>query len=190
VKNVQSAGRLAKIHVKDILKLSLFMLNFNLKKILFYSFIVILIFTLDRASKLYILNYAEVNNSVDIFINSYLNLYLIWNKGIGFGLLSLEESTVYNFITFFIFIIIFIIFYMIYKANNYQVYFLLIILGGAIGNLFDRVYYSAVPDFIDLHINDFHWFIFNVADIFISIGIFCLIMVEIFFKKENINDKK
>ncbi len=79
---------------------------------------------------------------------------------------------------------------MIYKANNYQVYFLLIILGGAIGNLFDRVYYSAVPDFIDLHINDFHWFIFNVADIFISIGIFCLIMVEIFFKKENINDKK
>ena len=162
----------------------------NVKKIAISISIIILIFLLDRVSKILILNILEETGKVDIYINSFLNFYLVWNKGIGFGLLSLEESTVYNFITFFIFIIIFIIFYMIYKANNYQVYFLLIILGGAIGNLFDRVYYSAVPDFIDLHINDFHWFIFNVADIFISIGIFCLIMVEIFFKKENINDKK
>ena len=164
------------------------MLKFNSKKILFYSIIVILVFILDRASKLYILNYAETNNSVDIYINSYLNLYLIWNKGIGFGLFSLEESAIYNFITFFILLIVFVILYMIYKANNYQVYFLLIILGGALGNLFDRVYYSAVPDFIDFHINNFHWFIFNVADIFISIGIICLIIDEIFVKKKSENE--
>jgi len=159
------------------------MLKFNSKKILFYSTIVILIFILDRISKLYILNIVETNNFVNIYINSFLNLYLTWNKGIGFGLFSLEENTIYNFITFFILIINFVILLMIFRAKDYKVYLLLIILGGALGNLFDRIYYSAVPDFIDLHINDFHWFIFNVADIFISIGIFCLIMVEIFFKK-------
>ena len=165
------------------------MLKFNLNKILFYSIIVIFVFVLDRVSKVYILNYAETNSSVDIYINSFLNLYLVWNKGIGFGLLSLEENTFYNFITFFIFIIIFIIFYMIYKTNNYQVYFLLIILGGALGNLFDRVYYSAVPDFIDFYFKGFHWFIFNVADIFITFGVFCLIYVEI-IKKNKINNEK
>jgi len=166
------------------------MLKLNLKKILFYSAVVILIFGLDRISKLYILNFAETNGSVDIYITSFLNLYLTWNKGIGFGLFSLEEKTIYNFITFLILLINFVIFVMIYRSNDYKVYLLLIILGGALGNLFDRVYYSAVPDFIDFHINDFHWFIFNVADIFISLGIFCLIMVEIFFKKQNIDEKK
>ena len=166
------------------------MLKLNLKKILFYSAVVILIFGLDRISKLYILNFAETNSSVDIYITSFLNLYLTWNKGIGFGLFSLEEKTIYNFITFLILLINFVIFVMIYRSNDYKVYLLLIILGGALGNLFDRVYYSAVPDFIDFHINDFHWFIFNVADIFISLGIICLIMVEIFFKKQTIDEKK
>ena len=67
----------------------------------------------------------------------------------------------------------------------FQKYCLLSVLGGSWGNLFDRVYYSAVPDFIDFHIKDFHWFVFNVADIFITLGIMCLILVEVF-----INNKK
>ena len=158
------------------------MLKNNLKKILIYSFIVILIFILDRLSKLYILNLAETNNLVNIYLNSFLNLYLIWNKGIAFGIFSFEENFIYNFITILIIIVNFIILIMIVKTNNYKVYFLIFILGGSLGNLFDRIYYSAVPDFIDLHINNFHWFVFNVADIFISAGVICLIFVEMFYK--------
>ena len=143
---------------------------------------------MDRISKLYLLNFAETNSSVDIYINSFLNLYLTWNKGIGFGLFSLEEKTIYNFITLLILSLNFIIFVMICRSNDYKVYLLLIILGGALGNLFDRVYYSAVPDFIDLHINNFHWFVFNVADVFISVGVICLIFVEMFYKN-NLSSK-
>ena len=158
------------------------MLKNNLKKILIYSFIVILIFILDRLSKLYILNLAETNNLVNIYLNSFLNLHLIWNKGIAFGIFSFEENFIYNFITILIIIVNFIILIMIVKTNNYKVYFLISILGGSLGNLFDRIYYSAVPDFIDLHLNNFHWFVFNVADIFISAGVICLIFVEMFYK--------
>ena len=162
------------------------MLKNNLKKLLIYSFIVILIFILDRVSKLYILNLAETNNSVDLYINSFVNLYLIWNKGIAFGIFSFEENFIYNFITILIIIVNFIILIIIVKTNNYKVYFLISILGGSLGNLFDRMYYSAVPDFIDLHINNFHWFIFNVADIFITVGVICLIFAELFLnRKEN-----
>jgi len=164
------------------------MLKNNLKKLLIYSFIVILIFILDRVSKLYILNLAETNNSVDLYINSFVNLYLIWNKGIAFGIFSFEENFIYNFITILIIIINFIILIMILKTNNYKVYFLLSILGGSFGNLFDRIHYSAVPDFIDLHINNFHWFVFNVADVFISVGVICLIFVEMFYKN-NLSSK-
>ena len=163
-------------------------LKSNLKKLLIYASIVILIFILDRLSKLYILNLAETNNLVNIYLNSFLNLYLIWNKGVAFGIFSFEENFIYNFITILIIIINFIILIMIIKTNNYKVYFLISILGGSLGNLFDRVYYGAVPDFIDLHINNFHWFVFNVADIFISIGVICLIFVEMFYKN-NLSSK-
>jgi len=158
----------------------------SLKKFSTYLFLTSVIFILDRASKLYILKIVELNNSVDIYISSYLNLYLIWNKGIAFGFFSFEENFIYNLITILIIIIILIILFMIVKTKDYRVYFLLLILGGSLGNLFDRIYYLSVPDFIDFHINDFHWFIFNVADIFITIGVFCLIFVEIFYKK-NVN---
>ena len=150
--------------------------------------IVATIFILDGLSKLYILKLVENNNSVDIYVNSFLNLYLVWNKGIAFGLLSFNESYFYNLITILIALVTFVIFIMIYRSNNFNVYFLLFIIGGSLGNLFDRLYYTAVPDFIDFHINNIHWFIFNVADIFISIGVICLIFVEIFFNKENKNE--
>ena len=161
------------------------MLKINFKKFFLYSVIVILIFILDRFFKVYILNLAETNNLVDIYVAPFLNLYLIWNKGIAFGLFSFEQNSIYNFITILIIIINLVILIMIIKSNDIKSYFLMFILGGSSGNLFDRLYYSAVPDFIDFHINDFHWFIFNVADVFISAGVICLIIVEFFFNKTS-----
>ena len=155
------------------------------KKIIINILIVSIIFFLDRVSKIYIINLAELENSLEIYINSYLNLYLIWNKGIAFGLFSFDESSVYNFVTILILVILLIILILIFKSETYKSYFYTIILGGALGNLFDRFYYSAVPDFIDLHINNFHWFIFNIADIFITLGVICLIYVEVFLDKKD-----
>tara|TARA_B110001454_G_C12615266_1_gene390484 strand:- start:88 stop:576 length:489 start_codon:yes stop_codon:yes gene_type:complete len=162
------------------------MLRINYKKILIYFFLVVIIFSLDRISKLYVLSLLETNNMIDIYITSFLNLYLVWNKGIAFGLFSFDENSLYKFTTLLITLIILIIFVMMIKTENYKVYFLISILGGSLGNLFDRIYYSAVPDFIDFHIKGFHWFVFNVADIFITLGILCLIIAEMFpdkFKK-------
>ena len=154
------------------------MLKNNSKKFLLSIIIIFLIFAIDRFSKLYIINLAETENYVDIYLNSFLNFHLIWNTGIGFGLFSLEENLYYNLITILIVLINIIILIMVIKSQDYKILFLLMILGGSFGNLFDRVYYKAVPDFIDLHYGNFHWFVFNVADIFITIGIMCLIIVE------------
>ena len=161
------------------------MIKLNLKKFFIQFLILLAIFLIDRITKIYILNIAEESGSVDIYVNSFLNLFLVWNTGIGFGLFSFEESTVYNFITLIIVIINLIIIYLIYKSKDIIGYFLLIILGGSLGNLFDRIYYSAVLDFIDISFKNFHWFIFNVADIFISIGIICLIFAELLIYKRN-----
>ena len=166
------------------------MLEKNYKKILLNLLALIFIFALDRISKLYIIKLAEINNSVDIYLSSYLNLNLIWNRGIAFGMLSFEESVIYNFITILIIIVNLIILIMIVRSNDIKCYFLIFILGGSMGNLFDRLYYYAVPDFIDFHINHFHWFIFNVADIFISLGVICLIFVELFLNKKTKNEIK
>jgi signal peptidase II len=150
--------------------------------------ILITVFLIDRISKFYILKLAEVESSVDIYVTSYLNLFLIWNKGIAFGLLSMNESMIYNTITLMIgFIIIFILF-MMWKNDNIQRYFLALVAGGALGNLYDRIVYTAVPDFIDLHFHGFHWFVFNVADIFITVGVFCLILVELFYNNKITNE--
>ena len=161
------------------------MTKINFKKILFNSTIILVIFLIDRISKTYILKIAELENTVDIYINSYLNFYLIWNKGIAFGLLSYNENYIYNMVTLAITIIVIAILIMVIKAKGFRKYSLILVLGGSLGNLFDRIYYSAVPDFIDFHINNFHWFVFNVADIFITLGIICLIFDEIF-----VNNKK
>ena len=157
----------------------------NIKKVLINFIMVVTIFLIDRLSKIYILKKAEIESTVDIYITEYLNFYLIWNKGIAFGLFSFNESFMYNLITFTIAAITIIILFMIFKNEGLKKYSLLSIFGGSLGNLFDRIYYSGVPDFIDFHINDFHWFVFNAADIFITIGIICLIFDEIF-----INNKK
>ena len=163
--------------------------NFFTKKNIFYMLIIISIFLLDRFSKIYILNYVEENGNIDIYVNSFLNFILVWNTGIGFGLLSSEGTFFYNLITILILFINLIIIYFICTTKDYRIYFFLIILGGSLGNLFDRVYYFAVPDFIDINYKGFHWFIFNVADIFISIGIICLIISELFFFNKIKNEK-
>ena len=162
------------------------MKNETVKKIIISFVIVLFIFFLDRITKILILNIAEEAGKVDIYVNSFLNLYLVWNNGIGFGLLSFDDDYTYNSITVLIVLINLIIVYLIYLEKGQKSYFLLIILGGSLGNLFDRLYYNAVPDFIDLNYKGFHWFIFNVADIFITIGIILLILAELIsYKKVN-----
>ena len=158
-------------------------------KTFFLNFIIIIItFLIDRISKFYILKIAEVENSVDIYITPYLNLFLIWIKGIAFGLLSVNENMIYNIITLLIGLIIIFILFLMLKNDNIQKYFLALVAGGAIGNFYDRIVYTAVPDFIDLHFHGFHWFVFNIADIFISFGVFCLILVEFFYNNKNKNE--
>ena len=161
------------------------MLKINFKKIILNSIIILIIFLIDRISKIYILKIAELGNTVDIYVTQYLNLYLIWNKGIAFGLFSFNESIIYNVITIIIVVITIVVLIMVIKNENFKRYPLMLIFGGAIGNLFDRIYYSAVPDFIDFHVNEYHWFVFNAADIFVTIGVLCLIFDEMF-----INSKK
>ena len=161
------------------------MLKINLKKIIVNFIIILCIFLIDRLSKVYILKIATLQNILDIYVNPYLNFYLIWNKGIAFGLLSFNDVFIYNIVTSMIIIIIIIILIMLTKSEGFKKYSLLFVMGGSLGNLYDRIYYSAVPDFIDFHINNFHWFVFNVADIFITFGVICLIFDEVF-----INNKK
>ena len=156
-----------------------------IKNTIFLRFLIILIiFTLDRVSKTYIINLFNETQFDEIYLLSFINIYFIWNEGIAFGLLDFENDLIYNFITSLIVIISLIILYLAFNNKNYSGYFFAIILGGSLGNLFDRIKYSAVPDFIDLHIGNYHWFIFNVADIFISLGIICLIFVELFYNKK------
>ena len=162
------------------------MINDKSRKIFIYIALVLVVFALDRISKTIILNILEDTGKVDIYINSFFSLFLVWNKGIGFGLFSFDQTYIYNGITLFILLINLIIVYLILREKNINSYFLSLILGGSLGNLFDRYYYGAVPDFIDLNYNGYHWFIFNVADIFITIGIICLILGEFLnYKKQN-----
>ena len=154
-----------------------------LKKHLVDFSIIIFIFLIDRVSKLLIIGSPETYEQYGISITSFLNFNLIWNEGIAFGLFSFNEKLYYNFLTIFICLITVIIIWLMFRSSGFEKLSYIMIIGGSFGNIFDRVFYSAVPDFIDIHINNFHWFIFNVADIFISIGIIFLISFEIFSKK-------
>ena len=145
---------------------------------------ILAIFAADRLSKIFIINSAETFGELDIFVTSFLNFNLIWNDGIAFGLFSFEKKIYYNFLTILIIMITLIIFWMITKTKKIEKLAFMMIFGGSIGNIFDRLYYSSVPDFIDIHFNNFHWFIFNVADIFITVGVLLLIFTE-FFKIKN-----
>ena len=155
------------------------------KKTFIYFGIILFIFLVDRISKLYILSVLEDSGFVDININQFINFILVWNSGVGFGLFSFEQSTIYNLITLIIILINLIIIYLIIKTKDFSKYFYLIILGGSLGNLFDRIYYSSVPDFIDISYKGYHWFVFNIADIFISFGIICLIFAELLNYKKG-----
>ena len=160
--------------------------NEKLNKLIIGSIFLVICFAIDRFSKIYILNILNNEGQVDFYINQFLNIYLVWNTGIGFGLFSSEDKLFYNIFTAIIVIINLVILYFALIESKIKSFFLMIILGGSLGNLFDRVYYRAVPDFIDLNYEGYHWFIFNVADIFITIGILCLILSEfIFYKKKN-----
>ena len=161
----------------------------NANKTFFINLIIILfIFVLDRLSKLYIIYLDKINNGSEIFQSKFLNIYLIWNEGIAFGLFSLDDKHLYNILTLIILVVIIIILYLVVKNKGFKRYSLIFILGGAIGNLFDRIFYKAVPDFIDFHIENFHWFIFNVSDIFITVGVICMITLELIGKNDkNIN---
>lgn len=141
----------------------------------------ILVFVLDRASKAGIINHQEINKT--IFINDYLNFELVWNTGIGFGLFSHNANIYYHLITLLIFSVIIFLIYLTIKADFVEKFLFSLILGGAIGNLYDRIIYYAVPDFIDFHVNDFHWFTFNIADIFITLGIVLIIIKDLLLKK-------
>jgi len=157
-----------------------------LSKNFYISFsIVSLIYFLDRLSKIYVIQLDKNNLGSDIFNSTYLNIVLIWNKGIAFGLLSFNESYLYNIISLIIAIIIIVLIIMSLKNQGFKRYSLLMIVGGALGNLHDRIFFNAVPDFIDFHIGNFHWFIFNVSDIFITVGVISMIVLELFDNKNK-----
>ena len=147
--------------------------------------LIFIIFLFDRISKIYVIYLDNKLFGSEIFSSNFLNIYLIWNEGIAFGLFSFNEKIFYNILTIMILIIILIIFIMTIKSHGFKKYSLLMILGGALGNVLDRLYYKAVPDFIDFHIGNFHWFIFNVADIFITIGIIFMVIIELFNKNQT-----
>ena len=156
-----------------------------LKKNFLNLLFIISIFLLDRVSKLIVIQITNDTGEAKISLTSFLNLNLIWKDGIAFGLFSFSEKIYYNLLTLVIILVIFIVFWMIIRTNGIEKLSFMMIFGGSIGNVFDRIYYSSVPDFIDIHFNNYHWFIFNVADIFISIGVLLLIYLE-FFRKNRI----
>ena len=164
-----------------------------LSKNFYISFsIVALIYFLDRLTKIYVIQLNKNNLGSDIFNSAYLNIVLIWNKGIAFGLFSFDESHLYNILSLIISIIVVILVIMSLKSHGFKRYSLLMIVGGALGNLHDRIFFNAVPDFIDFHVGNFHWFIFNVSDIFITLGVISMIILELAdnrTEKQN-NDKK
>ena len=166
------------------------MVNYFNKNFFINFFLIIFIFFLDRTSKFYVISQSEKNLSADLFTSKFLNISLIWNEGIAFGLLSFGESYFYNLLTILILIIIIVIFFMMLKNKGLKKYSFLMILGGALGNLYDRIFFKAVPDFIDFHIGNFHWFIFNVSDIFISLGVLFLITLELINSKKDKIDEK
>ena len=150
--------------------------------------IFIILFFIDRISKIYLINLQSTGTDVDYYIFPFLNIYLVWNTGIGFGLFSLESNAIYHAITFVIAVVNIILLVFLIKSKGPNSYLIATILGGSLGNLFDRIYYYAVPDFIDFHVGNFHWFIFNIADIFITVGIIGLIFLELIKKEETLTN--
>ena len=165
------------------------MLKNFFKNHLFELIVLSFVFLLDRFSKIYIIYLDNKILGSEIFTSKFLNFHLVWNEGVAFGLLSFDQKYLYNLLTILIGIIILIIIIMIKKNSGFKKISLILILGGALGNVFDRIIYRAVPDFIDFHVGNFHWFIFNVADIFISLGVIFMILSEFFVNKIEDHEK-
>ena len=166
------------------------MLKYFNKSFVTNFFLILSIFCLDRFSKIYVISFNEKNYGSDLYNSKFLNINLIWNEGIAFGLFSFSDKFFYHILTFLIGLVILIILIMLKKSEGLKKYSLLMILGGALGNFYDRIFFEAVPDFIDFHVENFHWFIFNVSDIFISLGVILMIILEIISnKKETLNEK-
>ena len=164
---------------------------FKNKKFFFFNFLFVLtIFGLDRISKIYVIEQSKKNFDSILFESKFLNINLIWNEGIAFGLLSFGEKNLYNILTFVIILVSLFILYIGIRNIGYKKYAFLGIFAGSLGNIYDRLFYNAVPDFIDFHVKDFHWFIFNIADIFITIGVIIMIMSEFFTNNKELHDEK
>ena len=148
-------------------------------------FIIFLIFIIDRITKIYVIGVNSKNSYEDLYSSKFLNINLIWNEGIAFGLFSFSQNNLYNLLTLIISIIIIVILKIFINSYGIKKYGLIMIFGGALGNLFDRIFYKAVPDFIDFHIGEFHWFVFNVADIFITIGVIIMILYELILNNQK-----
>ena len=143
------------------------------------SFFILVLFFLDRASKIYVIKNFNENS---IYLNDYLNIDLLWNTGIGFGLFSTNSSLIYSLISILISFVVIFLLYLMLSSKKFDKFALAILIGGAVGNLYDRISYNAVPDFIDIHYKNYHWFTFNFADIFISLGIIFILLRDIFTK--------
>ena len=161
-------------------------LRYLTKQFFINLLIIIIIFIIDRVSKAYVIYLDKFNQGYELFSSKFLNVFLIWNKGIAFGFFSYDQGYLYKLITLIITIVVCIIFIMILRNNGFKKYSLLLILGGSLGNLYDRILYAGVPDFIDFHIGELHWFIFNIADIFITIGVIFMILLEFFDNNKKI----
>jgi len=168
------------------------MISKNLKFFFNSSLIVpAFIFTIDRISKIYVINLSKNSLDIELYISKFLNITLVWNEGVAFGLFSVSHEYWYNFLTIVISLVAIIILVMSIRTEGAQKYFLLMVFGGALGNLYDRIFFRAVPDFVDLHVENFHWFIFNIADIFITFGVIMLILWEILsLNKDKDYEKK
>ena len=166
------------------------MIKYLSKSFIINFLLILIIFFLDRFSKIYVISFHEKNYGSDLYNSKFLNISLIWNEGIAFGLFSFSDKYFYHILSFLIGVVILIIFVMLNRSEGLKKYSLLMILGGALGNFYDRIIFEAVPDFIDFHVENFHWFIFNVSDIFICLGVLFMIILEIVSnKKESLNEK-
>ena len=165
------------------------MIKYLSKSFIINFLLILIIFFLDRFSKIYVISH-EKNYGSDLYNSKFLNISLIWNEGIAFGLFSFSDKFFYHILSFLIGVVILIILVMLNRSEGLKKYSLLMILGGALGNFYDRIVFEAVPDFIDFHVENFHWFIFNVSDIFISLGVLFLISLELLNNKNLKIDEK
>ena len=166
------------------------MVKYLSKNFIINFLLILIIFFLDRFSKIYVISFHEKNYGSDLYNSKFLNISLIWNEGIAFGLFSFSDKFFYHILSFLIGVVILIILVMLNRSEGLKKYSLLMILGGALGNFYDRIIFEAVPDFIDFHVENFHWFIFNVSDIFICLGVLFMIILEIVSnKEESLNEK-